>query len=123
MAAEAEGEAAAALRTCSKNCVAGGAGARAGRAARPVEGNDFHSEISIPFQTAVVGGTTEMAFDRDGKHETISVKIPPGIANGGKIRLRGQGEPGVNGGPAGDIILTVHVAPHPHFTRAATGST
>jgi DnaJ-class molecular chaperone len=95
----------------------GGGRSRRGRSAAPVEGNDFHSEITVPFQTAVLGGTTELVFDRAGKRETISVKIPPGIADGGKIRLRGQGEPGVNGGPAGDIILTVHVAPHPHFTR------
>jgi DnaJ-class molecular chaperone len=84
----------------------------------PVEGSDFYSDITVSFQTAVLGGTTDLALDRDGKHETISVKIPPGIADGGKIRLRGQGQPGANGGPAGDIILTVHVAPHPFYTRA-----
>jgi curved DNA-binding protein len=66
----------------------------------------------------VLGGTTDLAIDRDGKQETISVKIPPGIADGGKIRLRGQGQPGVHGGPPGDIILTIHVAPHPSFTRS-----
>jgi DnaJ-class molecular chaperone len=102
----------------------GGAGGGTGRAkgrrgrAAPVEGSDFHSEITVSFQTAVLGGTTDLALDRGGKHETISVKIPPGIADGGKIRLRGQGDPGVNGGPPGDIILTIHVAPHPHFTRS-----
>jgi curved DNA-binding protein len=102
----------------------GGAGGGTGRGkgrrgrAAPVEGSDFHSEIRVSFQTAVLGGTTDLALDRAGKHETISVKIPPGIADGGKIRLRGQGDPGVNGGPPGDIILTIHVAPHPHFTRS-----
>jgi DnaJ-class molecular chaperone len=95
----------------------GRAKGRRGRAA-PVEGSDFHSDITVSFQTAVLGGTTDLALDRGGKHETISVKIPPGVADGGKIRLRGQGDPGVNGGPPGDIILTIHVAPHPHFTRS-----
>jgi DnaJ-class molecular chaperone len=99
----------------------GGAGGGKGRGRRgratPIPGNDFHSEITVSFQTAVLGGTADLAIDRGGKHETISVKIPPGISDGGKIRLRGQGEPGVSGGVAGDIILTIHVAPHPHFTR------
>jgi DnaJ-class molecular chaperone len=97
----------------------GGSGRAKGRRGRAaaMEGSDFHSDITVSFQTAVLGGTTDLALDRGGKHETISVKIPPGIADGGKIRLRGQGDPGVNGGPPGDIILTIHVAPHPHFTR------
>jgi DnaJ-class molecular chaperone len=95
----------------------GGGRTRGRRGRQPVEGNDFHSDITISFQTAVLGGTTDLAIDRAGKHETISVKIPAGINDGGKIRLRGQGEPGANGGPPGDIILTVHVASHPHFTR------
>jgi DnaJ-class molecular chaperone len=97
----------------------GGSGRAKGRRGRaaPTEGGDFHSEITVSFQTSVLGGTTDLALDRGGKHETISVKIPPGIADGGKIRLRGQGDPGANGGPPGDIILTIHVAAHPHFTR------
>jgi DnaJ-class molecular chaperone len=49
--------------------------------------------------------------------ETIKVKIPAGIDDGKKIRLRGQGEPGEGGAPAGDILLTVHVSPHPYFRR------
>jgi DnaJ-class molecular chaperone len=53
----------------------------------------------------------------DGSVETIHVKIPAGIDDGKKIRLRGQGEPGAHGGPAGDIIIKIHVAPHPHFRR------
>jgi DnaJ-class molecular chaperone len=94
-------------RACSKNC-GGRRAPRRGRSAPPVEGNDFHSEIAIAFQTAVLGGTTELAFDRDGKHE-ISGQDPPGYADGGKIRLRGQGEPAPTW-TAGDIILTVHAA-------------
>ena len=52
-----------------------------------------------------------------GPPETLAVKIPPGIEEGKKIRLRGKGEPGARGGPQGDLLLTVRVAPHPFFQR------
>jgi molecular chaperone DnaJ len=45
------------------------------------------------------------------------VRIPPGIADGGKIRLRGQGQPGIQGGPPGDAIFTVRVEEHRFFRR------
>jgi molecular chaperone DnaJ len=51
------------------------------------------------------------------RQRSISVKIPAGIANGGKIRIAGQGEPGVQGGPAGDLILTIRVRKHSSFRR------
>lgn len=87
-----------------------------GRAAAPGGGN-VESEITIPFQTAVTGGKVDLALQRsDGKTESISVKIPPGVDEGKKIRLRGQGE-SLGGGPAGDLLLTIHVAPHPYFHR------
>ncbi|PKM96195.1 MAG: molecular chaperone DnaJ [Firmicutes bacterium HGW-Firmicutes-1] len=47
----------------------------------------------------------------------ISVSIPEGIDNGQSIRLKGKGEPGKNGGPRGDILLTIYIEPHPHFER------
>jgi molecular chaperone DnaJ len=47
----------------------------------------------------------------------ISVDIPAGISDGGKIRLRGQGAPGMNGGPPGDAIITVRLGKHQFFTR------
>ena len=51
-----------------------------------------------------------------GQIETLKVKIPPGIDEGKKIRLRGQGEASASGTP-GDILITIHVAPHPWFSR------
>jgi curved DNA-binding protein len=58
-----------------------------------------------------------MRVDRDGRSETISVKIPQGLPDGSRMRLRGQGTPGRGGGPAGDLLLQVHVEPHPLFHR------
>ncbi|MHB8898838.1 MAG: DnaJ C-terminal domain-containing protein [Thermoguttaceae bacterium] len=81
-------------------------------------GTDLRHEITVPFAMAVQGGQMQLSLARPtGQAETISVKIPPGIDDGKKIRLRGQGETAPHGGPAGDLILTVHIAPHPFFRR------
>jgi len=51
------------------------------------------------------------------RQRRLEVKIPPGVDEGSKIRLAGEGSPGVPGGPRGDLYLTVHVRPHPQFER------
>lgn len=51
------------------------------------------------------------------KDVTITLHVPPGTSEGDTLRLRGQGEPGVGGGPPGDLYITVHVTPHEFFTR------
>ena len=51
------------------------------------------------------------------KSKTLKVNIPAGIDDGQSIQLRGQGGAGVNGGPAGDVIVTISIRPHPIFTR------
>lgn len=92
-------------------------GTTAGATAR-FRGADVESEMSIPFATAISGGEVQFTLQRPGgKPETVSVKIPPGIEDGKKIRLRGQGEPGAKGAPAGDLLITIHVTPHPYFQR------
>ncbi|EAV5160421.1 curved DNA-binding protein [Salmonella enterica] len=47
--------------------------------------------------------------------KSLNVKIPAGVSNGQRIRLKGQGTPGENGGPNGDLWLVIHIAPHPLF--------
>jgi DnaJ-class molecular chaperone len=89
------------------------------REARAARGNDLRHELTVPFNTAVLGGEAALTLRRqNGEVETIRVKIPTGIDDGKKIRLRGQGEPGIGDAPAGDILLTIRVSPHPHFRRA-----
>ena len=51
------------------------------------------------------------------KSRTLKVKIPAGIDDGQSIQLRGQGNAGINGGPSGDVIVTIAIRPHPIFTR------
>ena len=58
------------------------------------------------------GGTGRMR-----KSRTLKVKIPAGIDDGQSIQLRGQGNAGINGGPSGDVIVTIAIRPHPIFTR------
>lgn len=85
---------------------------------RPVKGDDLERSITIPFTMSVEGGKVDLAFRRsDGKHETVSVKIPPGIVSGKKIRLTGLGNPGQNGGKPGNLLVTVNVEEHSFFTR------
>jgi DnaJ-class molecular chaperone len=79
------------------------------------------ARIDIPFKLAIDGGKTDVRLDRDGKTETISVTIPQGLPDGARMRLRGQGLPGSGGGPAGDLLLDVHVEQHPAYRR--TGDT
>lgn len=83
----------------------------------PTRGADLEHEVTIPFSTAVTGGETRINFRRPGgKQETISVRVPVGVKDGQKIRLRGQGENVARGKP-GDMIVVVHVAAHPWFQR------
>lgn len=95
----------------------GGAGRRgAGRgASRQPPPDQFH-DVHLNFDQAIHGTTLSLRVGRARGEQTIEVKIPAGVENGQKIRVRGQGA-SANGGPAGDIILVVHVAPHPYFRR------
>jgi DnaJ-class molecular chaperone len=93
------------------------AGGRQRRESSAQRGADLAAELEISFSTAVQGGQAQVSLQRhDGHVETLAVKIPPGIDEGKKIRLRGKGE-SVPGGTPGDIIITIHVAPHPWFRR------
>ena len=94
----------------------GGGRAKPGRTAK--RGRDLRHEVQVPFQTAVNGGEVRLSIRRgNGPAETINVKVPKGIEDGKKIRLRGQGEPSPAGGKPGDILITVRVQPHPCFVR------
>jgi DnaJ-class molecular chaperone len=91
---------------------------RGSRGARQRAGRTLEAHLTVPFMTAVRGGETTIEVQRgSGKAESLVVKIPPGIDTGSKLRLKGQGEPGPKGMPAGDLTITIEVAPHPYFKR------
>lgn len=76
------------------------------------------ADLTIPFLTATQGGKTTIDLTRsDGRRETLDVKIPPGTESGARLRLRGRGETATPGGTPGDLIIRVHVDPHPYFRR------
>lgn len=88
-----------------------GGGPRAPRGPRP--GRDITASTTLDFETAVRGDTVTL----QAPSGQVKVKIPAGVEDGKRIRARGKGEPSPDGGPAGDLILTVHVRKHPVFER------
>lgn len=80
---------------------------------RPTKGQDVAGSIGLTFHEALTGPTKE--FSVNGS--TVKVKIPKGVSDGTKVRVSGKGGPGANGGPPGDLYVTVHVGSHPIFSR------
>lgn len=89
------------------------------RKAPPARGQDVERAVNLSFDQAVKGTTVEMDVARigPGGRETLDVRIPPGVRDGQRIRLKGKGRPGANGGPAGDLYLACSVRPHAYFRR------
>jgi len=83
------------------------------RPAGPRKGQDVQYSMEISFEDAAKGLKTRIS--RNGSR--ITVKIPPGVDTGSKIRIAGKGEPGVRGGPPGDLFIVPKVRPHPFFQR------
>ncbi|MGN0076271.1 MAG: DnaJ C-terminal domain-containing protein [Parafannyhessea sp.] len=96
----------------------GGGGSRA-QANRPQRGGDLTTTIEVSAQEAFTGATRKVTYrvPSTGESQTITVKIPAGAVDGGKLRYRGRGEPGVNGGERGDLVIVTSVAEHPLFKR------
>lgn len=80
----------------------------------PQRGQDLTHRATIDFIDSIKGTTLKLNFDRGG---AVQVKIPAGIQDGQKVKVRGKGSPSPNGGEAGDLLVSVHVKPHPVFVR------
>jgi DnaJ-class molecular chaperone len=81
---------------------------------RRTRGQDQQYRLSIDFLDSICGATRRLTLP-DGR--SLEVKVPAGIEDGQTMRLKGQGGPGFSGGPAGDALIEIAVAPHPVFRR------
>ena len=89
-----------------------------GNAARrgPRKGQDLQTEATITFRESVFGTTLDLRLATDrGQAQNISARVPTGVSDGAKIRVKGKGAQG-EAGP-GDLFIQLHVKPHPIFSR------
>lgn len=90
----------------------GNAGRKSGRKSA-FKGQDYHGEVHLTFRQAAQ--TYQQTIEVDDKK--LRITVPAGIANEQQIKLKGQGAPGVNGAPSGDLYLTFIIQPDPVFKR------
>lgn len=81
---------------------------------RPRRGQDIEYATEVTLEEAY-SGSTRVVTDMTGHR--LEVKIPPGVNNGSRIKVAGKGEPGIGGGPSGDLYLVVSMKPHRTFQR------
>ena len=79
----------------------------------PQRGQDLTTSSSVDFIDSIHG--TNIKLTVSGK--PLTLKVPAGIQDGQKLKLKGKGQPSPNGGQAGDLVVTIKVRPHPVFTR------
>jgi curved DNA-binding protein len=100
----------------------GGAGGRArggrGRTrAQPQRGQDVEHPVTLSFEQAARGTHLPLQINRDGKLETIDIRIPAGVKDGSRVRVKGRGQAGAAEGEPGDLFIVTRVTPHPYFRR------
>jgi curved DNA-binding protein len=88
-------------------------GGRYGGSQSSQKGNDYRAEAEISLEEAYTG--TFRVMEVNG--EKLQMKFKPGINDGQELRIKGKGAPGINKGARGDIYITIHIPPHPHFER------
>lgn len=91
-----------------------GSGVGGGRGYSRMRGRDIRFTLDIDFLDSINGAKRRISL---AEGRTLDVAIPAGVESGQVLRLKGQGGPGVQGGPAGDALVELNVRPHAYFTR------
>ena len=94
-----------------------GHGCGGGCGSQAVKGHDMTYQITVALTDVLDGGERTISLRKNGQTQQVTVKIPKGIEEGKKLRLKGKGGVSKNGGPPGDLYLKVDIAPHPDFER------
>jgi DnaJ-class molecular chaperone len=94
----------------------GGRGGRTRSQPQPAErGQDVEHPVTLTFEQAARGTQLPLQINRDGKIETIDIKIPAGVKDGSRVRVKGRGQAGA--GEPGDLFILTRVTPHAYFRR------
>lgn len=93
-------------------------GGRAGsRSSRARQGRDVEHSIDLSLEDAYTGAMRRLSLTYDGHARTVDVRIPPGVGEGSRVRVSGEGEQGAGGAASGDLYLRVHLTPDSRFER------
>ena len=98
-------------------------GSRGSTRAAARRGEDVEGETEITLEEAFQGTSRTVELNLGGKTRRVEVRIPPGIADGARVRAAGQGSQGSGGAAAGDLYVRVRILPHPTFTREGANLT
>ena len=90
---------------------------RAGRGRGTRKGRYVEHELELGLEDAYQGAMRRFSIKHDGHARTVDVRIPPGVSDGSRVRVAGEGEHGSGGAQAGDLYLRIRIAPHPRFER------
>lgn len=88
---------------------------------RPRRGADSRIDLTVDLADIAGGGTRSIRTRANGSSHTIEVAIPAGIAEGQTLRVAGEGQASSTGGASGDLLVTIHIRPHPLFRRGRPG--
>jgi curved DNA-binding protein len=95
----------------------GGGGCNGGGCQQPIKGQDRTYQLSVTLEDVLNGSEKNIALRSDGSQQNVTVRIPKGIADGKKLRLKGKGGQPPPGGQPGDLFLKVDISPHKKYKR------
>ncbi|RPH39228.1 MAG: J domain-containing protein, partial [Desulfobulbaceae bacterium] len=95
----------------------GGGGCGSGGCGQPAKGQDLTYQVTVTLDDVMFGAERNITLRSNGSAKNVSVKIPKGIEEGKKLRLKEKGGASSAGGPPGDLYLKIDIAPHNRFTR------